>query len=199
MNLILATRNAHKLLEIRQLFGFPGVHVQSALDFPEVPEVEEDGDTFEANAIKKAEALCHATGFHALADDSGLEVKALDGAPGIYSARYAGLPVDYHANNRKLLQALRHIENREARFVCVMALAFPDGRIETVFGECRGRIAPTCRGTHGFGYDPLFIPEGLNKTFGELDDAAKASLSHRAHAMQHAVTAWKQFLATPHE
>ncbi|MDD2237320.1 MAG: XTP/dITP diphosphatase [Kiritimatiellae bacterium] len=197
MNLILATRNEHKLLEIRKLFDFSGVRVQSALDFPEVPEVEEDGETFEANAIKKASTLCRVTGFHALADDSGLEVKALAGEPGVYSARYAGEPVDYHANNVKLLRELQGVVNREARFVCVMALAFPDGRVETVRGECRGRIAAACRGTNGFGYDPLFIPEGHEQTFGELEESVKSRISHRAHAMQQAVTAWKQLLAIP--
>ena len=195
MNLIIATRNEHKLLEIRQLFNVPGVHVQSALDFPELPDVEEDGDTFEANSIKKAVSLSQATGFHALADDSGLLVDALHGAPGVYSARYAGLPVDYQANNRKLLRELDDEENRSARFVCVMAMACPDGRTETVAGECCGHIARSCRGTHGFGYDPLFIPDGYDQTFGELDDAVKARLSHRAHAMQHAVSAWKHILS----
>ena len=195
MNLIIATRNEHKLLEIRTLFNFPGIRVQSALDFPHLPEVEEDGTTFEANAAKKAEALCRATGFHALADDSGLLVDALNGAPGIYSARYAGLPVNVQANNRKLLNALEGNRNRTARFVCVMALAFPDGHTETVRGECRGRIAADGRGTHGFGYDPLFIPDGYEQTFGELDDSIKAAISHRARAMQCAVEQWRHVLS----
>ncbi len=195
MNLIIATRNEHKLLEIQKLFDFPGMRVQSALDFPHLPDVEEDGETFEANAIKKAEALCRATGFHALADDSGLLVDALNGAPGIYSARYAGIPVNYQANNVKLLHELSGEQNRTARFVCVMALAFPGGRTETVSGECRGRIADACRGTHGFGYDPLFIPDVCEQTFGELEEAVKAALSHRARAMQSAVEKWRAVLS----
>ena len=191
MNLILATRNEHKVQEIRKLFHFPGVQVQSALDFPNLPDVEEDGETFEANAVKKATALCSATGFHALADDSGLLVDALNSEPGVYSARYAGFPVSYQANNTKLLAALEGVKNRRARFICVMALAFPDGHAETVSGTCHGHIAATCRGNHGFGYDPLFIPDGFDQTFGELDDDVKARLSHRAHAMQRAVSRWK--------
>lgn len=194
MNLILATRNEHKLLEIKKLFDFPGVRVQSALDFPELPDVEEDGGTFEANAVKKAETLCRATGGYALADDSGLLVDALQGAPGVYSARYAGIPVDYRANNLKLLRELADVKNRTARFVCVMALAFPDGHTETVAGECSGSIARSCQGSNGFGYDPLFIPDGFQETFGELDDEVKARLSHRANALQCAVKKWGHVL-----
>jgi XTP/dITP diphosphohydrolase len=195
MNLIIATRNKHKLGEIRELLAIPQLEIVSALDFPHIPDTLEDGATFVENALKKADELCRATGIPALADDSGLEVDALNGAPGVFSARYAGQHGDNEANNRKLLRELENSSVRTARFRCVMALALPDGTRETVSGTCEGTIAPQCRGTHGFGYDPLFIPEGYTQTFGELDPAIKATLSHRARALQQARIKWHQILA----
>lgn len=194
MKLILATRNRHKLEEIRTLFNLPGLELSSALDRPEIPDVEEDGTTFEANAIKKAATLARATGCWALADDSGLEVDALGGAPGVYSARYAGEPVSYPANNAKLLKALEGVTNRRARFRCVVALSSPSGKARTVDGRCEGRIIHKLRGTQGFGYDPLFVPEGFEKTFAEMEADAKHAVSHRGRALQKARAAWHDFL-----
>lgn len=197
MKLLIATRNKHKLDEFRKLFG-AHVEIASALDFPHLPDVEEDGDTFEANAVKKAATLARATGLWALADDSGLAVDALDGQPGVFSARYAGEPTDYHANNRKLLKELAGVADRRARFVCVMALSDPKGRAKTVRGTCEGRIIHETRGAHGFGYDPLFVPDGFEQTFAELGDEIKNSISHRANALKEALRQWEPFLDGKH-
>lgn len=190
MKLLFATRNRHKLEELRALFLFSGLEVGSALDFPELPDVEEDGETLEENAIKKAVTLARATGCWALADDTGLEVEALDGAPGVYSARYAGEHVDYAANNAKLLRAMRGVSNRRACFRCVIALSSPAGEARTVEGRCEGTITERPRGTHGFGYDPVFLPHGHSQTFAEMAEAMKNSLSHRARALAAAREAW---------
>lgn len=195
MNIVLATRNRHKLEEIRAILGEPGLAWRSALDFPDVPDVIEDGDTFEANAGKKALALARATGCLALADDSGLEVDALGGAPGVYSARYAGEPADYAANNAKLLRELAGRTDRAARFRCVLALAHPDGRVRFVEGRCEGRIIDRLRGANGFGYDPLFVADGFAETFAEMDAAVKNRISHRARALAAAHAAWHDILA----
>jgi XTP/dITP diphosphohydrolase len=194
MKLVLATRNRHKLEELRTLFDLPGLELSSALDHPEIPDVEEDGKTFEENAIKKAITLARATRCWALADDSGLEVDALDGAPGVHSARYAGEPVSYPANNARLLRELHGVTDRRARFRCVVALASPSGRARTVDGRCEGRIIHETRGAQGFGYDPLFVPEGFEKTFAEMESSAKHAISHRGRALQKARAAWHDFL-----
>lgn len=196
MKLVIATRNKHKLEEIRAIFNVPSLEIVSALDYPDVPDVVEDGTTFEANAMKKAVSLAKATGLWALADDSGLEVDALNGAPGIYSARYAGEPVSYPANNRKLLKELERVSNRRARFRCVIALSSPDGKVKTVDGRCEGVIACEERGGTGFGYDPLFIPDGFSITFAEMDAAAKNSISHRGRALKKAQEEWGALLAS---
>jgi XTP/dITP diphosphohydrolase len=195
VKLVLATRNAHKLREIAAIFDFSGLEVSSALDYPEIPDVEEDGATLEANAVKKAVTLCQALGCAALADDSGLEVEALNGAPGVYSARYAGESCSYADNNRKLLEALAGCENRSARFRTVMALALPNGAVQTVEGCCEGRIIDACRGTGGFGYDPLFVPDGMEQTFAELSAEQKNRISHRARALQAARAAFASLLS----
>ena len=127
-----------------------------------------------------------------MADDSGLEVRALDNAPGVYSARYAGEPCSYPANNAKLLRKLQGVEDRRARFRCAIALCAPDGREWTVDGCCRGRIIHEARGANGFGYDPLFVPEGCEKTFAELDSAIKNAISHRGAALRRAAEAWRE-------
>ncbi len=194
MKLVIATRNAHKLEEIRAIFDFSSLEVLSAFDFPDIPDVVEDGDTLEANAIKKADEIAKATGCWALADDSGLEVDALDGAPGVYSARYAGEPCSYPANNEKLLHELTDKENRAARFRTVIALSDPAGSVQTVAGECPGVIIDELRGTNGFGYDPLFVPDGYSETFAELDSEVKNRISHRARALQKAHDAWMNIL-----
>jgi XTP/dITP diphosphohydrolase len=190
MHVVLATRNPHKIEEIRAILDLPGAELIGADAFPNVPDVEEDGATFEANAVKKAAVLARATGHWALADDSGLAVQALGGAPGVYSARYAGEPVDYGANNRKLLAALTGCADRRAAFICVLALSDPVGAVQTVTGRCAGTIAEAARGANGFGYDPLFIPDGFTETFAEMPAALKNRLSHRAAALRAARRAW---------
>jgi XTP/dITP diphosphohydrolase len=196
MKLVVATRNRHKLTEIRAILDVPGLELLSLLDFPSVPEVVEDGETFEANARKKAVEVAEATGLWAMADDSGLEVDALGGAPGVYSARYAGEPVSYPANNAKLLKNLRGVANRRARFRCVLALAAPAGEVRTVSGACEGKISDGNRGTNGFGYDPLFVPDGHDLTFAEMPDADKNRISHRARALARARAEWDGVLKT---
>lgn len=194
MKLLIATRNPHKLSEIREIFDLPEREFVSALDFPDIPDVVEDGATLEANAIKKAVTMALATGFYALADDTGLEVTALDGAPGVYSARYAGAEADYAANNRKLLAELAPVDDRAAQFRCVIALSDPDGRAQYVEGICPGRIAREPRGANGFGYDPIFIPDGFDRTFAELASDEKNRISHRGRALGQAHTKWSATL-----
>lgn len=195
MKIVIATRNRHKLAEIREIFQVPGLEIVSALDFPDIPDVEEDGPTFEANAVKKAVTLARATGLWSLADDSGLEVDALGGRPGVLSARYAGEPVSYPANNRKLLGELDKVVNRGARFRCVIALSSPGGKARSVEGRCEGVIADAPRGAHGFGYDPIFVPDGHAQTFAEMAGPAKHAISHRGRALRKAAAAWGQMLA----
>jgi len=196
MHLVIATRNRHKLEEIRAIFRFPNLTLLSSFDFPHVPDVEETGGTFNENAILKAQALASATGYWAMGDDSGLEVEALNGAPGVYSARFAGEPVDYAANNRKLLQVLKDVSNRRARFRTVLALASPDGQVYTVEGRCDGSIMTELRGAAGFGYDPLFRPDGESRTFAEMPSEQKNRISHRARALAAAAEAWKSFFVS---
>ncbi len=186
--LVLATNNAHKVREMKDILRAAGLDAEvCGLDeFPGVPEVVEDGDTFEANARKKAESAVRATGRVAVADDSGLEVDALGGAPGVMSARYAGPGRDYAANNAKLLHELAGVpeDERTAHFVCVIAIA-AQGREALVFrGESEGRIAHELRGEGGFGYDPLFVSKALGKAFAEASASEKHSVSHRGRALR---------------
>ena len=197
MNLVIATRNPHKLAEIRALFPTEGLDVCSSLDFPGIPDTVEDCDTLEGNAVKKAAELCEATGLTALADDSGLEVEALDGAPGVYSARYAGDPCSYDDNNARLLRELAGEDNRRARFRTVIAFARPGKPPETVEGVIEGMIAQAPRGENGFGYDPLFIPAGYDRTFAELSAEEKNRISHRARALQAAAAQWGHLISRP--
>lgn len=192
MKLLIATKNKHKLAEIRSIFTFPGIELSDLESFPNAPDVIEDGETFDANARKKAVELARLTGLWTLADDSGLEVDALGGAPGVLSARYAGEPVSYPANNRKLLDALRNVSNRRARFRCVIALSDPKGDCRTVEGRCEGRIIDEEKGSGGFGYDPLFIPDGFSMTFSEMPQDKKNEISHRAWALKKAYAEWAQ-------
>lgn len=191
--LVFATRNQGKLVELRQLL--PGVDVLSVDEAAQrlgrdIPEVEEDADTFAGNAIKKAREVSRVTGLPALADDSGLEVDALGGAPGVYSARYAGEGAGDAANNAKLLAALAHVPAaaRTARFHAVLALADVAGplgtEVITADGVCEGVVLDAPRGTGGFGYDPLFLLPELGQTFAELGVGPKGDLSHRARAMR---------------
>ena len=189
--LFIATANPHKLSEIREIFSVPGLRLLDMNDFPDLPEVVEDKDTFAGNAIKKAREMAEYTGYWAMADDSGLEVDALNGAPGVFSARYAGDDVDYMANNEKLLRELSGVADRSARFRCVVALCSPDGEAFTVDGCCEGRIAERLSGHGGFGYDPLFIPVGENRTFAEMQQEEKNRISHRGVALENAYSEWK--------
>ena len=195
MKILIASRNAHKIQEIREIFALPGVEWVSTAAFPDLADVVEDGDTFEANAIKKATELARATGLWALADDSGLEVTALGNAPGVYSARYAGEPCNHANNNAKLLRELAGKTDRSARFRCVAALSDPTGRAETVSGSCPGRIIAALRGAQGFGYDPLFVPDGFEATFAEMGSEQKNQLSHRGRAMTLAQQRWGGLIA----
>jgi XTP/dITP diphosphohydrolase len=194
MKLVIATRNAHKLDEIHDIFDFANLEVLSAFDFPDVPDVVEDGKTLEDNAKKKAVEIALATGCWALADDSGLEVNALNGAPGVYSARYAGEHCSYADNNARLLEELAGKADRSARFRTVIALSDPGGNVQTVAGECPGVIIGEQRGTNGFGYDPLFVPSGYSETFAELSAEVKNRISHRAKALHKAQDAWSGLL-----
>lgn len=181
--IVLASRNENKIEELRQLVQPLGIEVFSALDFPELEDVEEDLPTLEGNALKKARYVNQQTGIPALSDDTGLEVDALDGAPGVYSARYAGEKVTYQENVLKLLREMEGKSNRKAQFRTVVALV--DGGQEYTFeGICKGEIIQTQRGTKGFGYDPVFLPEGFGHTFAELDADIKNSISHRGRAIQ---------------
>ena len=190
MKILIASRNAHKIQEIREIFDLSGVEWVSTSDFPDLADVVEDGDTFEANSIKKATELAQATGLWALADDSGLEVTALENAPGVYSARFAGEPCNHANNNAKLLRELANMADRSARFRCVATLSDPAGRTETVSGSCPGRIVDELRGAKGFGYDPLFVPDGFDATFAEMGNEQKNKLSHRGRALTLAKEKW---------
>lgn len=187
MDFVLATKNRKKIREMTKILSRADADAQiyTLDDFPEYGDVVEDGDTFEANALKKAEFIAERTGMAAIADDSGIEVDALNGAPGVYSARYAGESSDDMANNRKLLDALKEVpdEKRGARFVCCIALASNDG-IRTFTGYIKGKIGRENKGHNGFGYDPLFFPEGHKRTFAEMDDMEKNVISHRAMALR---------------
>ena len=191
MEFFLATGNAGKVAEFRALLAqhLAGTEIvlRTPRDWPAaLPKVEEMGQTFAANARLKAVALAAATGLPALADDSGLCVDALDGAPGIYSARWAGPDATDSDRNAKLLDALREVseEARTARFVCAVVLALPNGTRWTALGECAGVLLREGHGTNGFGYDPLFFLPSLQKTMAELTSAQKNTHSHRALAME---------------
>ena len=180
--LVLATANPGKTRELRALVGEWGpIDVRSLADFPDVRLPEEDGATYADNAVLKARAVATATGLPALADDSGLEVEALSGAPGVRSARFG--PSDGERIAR-LLEVLRDAEDRRARFRCVVALAWPDGRLEQAEGACPGRIAERTIGAGGFGYDPLFVADELGRTFAAATAEEKARVSHRARAVR---------------
>jgi XTP/dITP diphosphohydrolase len=184
MKLVFATRNRGKLSELRQLVAPLGVEVLSPDDVT-LPEVEEDAPTFAGNAEKKARSAHAATGLAALADDSGLEVDALDGAPGVRSARFSG-DHDDAGNNRKLLTVLEGVagEHRTARFRCVLAFIDDQGALNTADGACEGRIGLEARGQGGFGYDPLFLVGDGPRTMAELTSTEKNQVSHRGRAMQ---------------
>src|SRR5262245_2303781 len=184
--LVLGTRNRKKGQEIFEILGDLGLELRDLTHFPDAPEVVEDGETFEANARKKAAELARALGHWVLGEDSGLVVPALDGRPGVYSARYAGTQGDDAANNARLLAELEPLpdDRRAAYYVCTAALADPQGEVRAVVeGRCHGRIVRAHRGSGGFGYDPLFLIPEYHRTFGELSPRVKHALSHRARAL----------------
>lgn len=182
MTLVIATRNAGKTAEIRELLsGFP-VHIKNLDDFGPIPEVEEDGDTFDENAYKKASFTARILGHAALADDSGLVVEALNGAPGVHSARYAGENATDADRCRKLLAQMRGQTNRRAAFECVISIAVPTGPALTYEARCEGRISQAPEGENGFGYDPVFFYPALKKTFAQLSRREKNRVSHRGKA-----------------
>ena len=187
MKVVLASQNKHKIAELQALLAkhIPDIEVLSLDEAGFSGEIVEDGDTFEDNAYIKARAAA-STGYIGLGDDSGLCVRALGGAPGIYSARYAGEHGDNEANNRLLLENLRGVEDRHAEFVCVIACAFPDKDGDGLFcrGATEGRIIDEYKGTGGFGYDPLFYYEPFGKTFAEMTPEEKNSISHRGKAIE---------------
>jgi XTP/dITP diphosphohydrolase len=181
--LVLATRNSGKIAEFRTLFsGFP-IEMKSLNDFGPIPDVVEDGKTFEDNAYKKAHFTARVLGFPVLADDSGLVVEALGGQPGVFSARYAGEGAGDEANILKLLQAMEGVSDRRAAFECVIAIAVPRGPALVYSGRCEGEIARDRRGKNGFGYDPVFFYQPIGKTFAEMSQEEKNRVSHRGKAM----------------
>jgi XTP/dITP diphosphohydrolase len=184
--LVLGTRNAKKRREIEEILGDLGLELRDLGQFPDAPEVVEDGATFEDNARKKASDLARALNHWVLGEDSGLVVPALNGRPGVYSARYAGKQGDDDANNARLLAELAPLsqDRRAAYYVCTAALSDPHGEIRGVSeGRCHGIIVRELRGTGGFGYDPLFLIPEYHRTFGELSAHVKHALSHRARAL----------------
>ena len=184
MKIFLATGNKHKIDEIKAIFkNVKDIEILSIKDGIEIPEVVEDGDTFEANSAKKALEIAKFTGMITIADDSGLCVDALNGEPGVYSARYSGEGATDTSNNAKLIKNLQGIENRKAHFVSVITLGKPDGRVYSFRGEVEGEIIDTPRGDTGFGYDPHFYVAEYGKTLAEMPEM-KNVISHRANALK---------------
>lgn len=181
--IFLASGNRDKIEELKQLLHPLSIELKSVSDMEHASEVEEDQPDLKGNALKKATHWFAETGLPALADDTGLEVKALDGAPGVFSGRYAGVDATYSDNIKKLLTELKDKSNRSARFRTVVAFVTEEGEY-TFEGECRGTILQEQQGTKGFGYDPVFQPEGYRKTFAELSPAEKNKISHRGKALQ---------------
>lgn len=200
LEIILATRNRDKIKEIKKILQGVRVKIFTLDKYPHVPEIEEDGITIRDNAIKKAKTIATFTGKMALADDSGLEVKTLHGAPGIYSSRFAGPGCSYSDNNKKLLRLLKNVplKKRQAQFKCVMALVNPSGRVKTTEGICKGYIGFEIKGKHGFGYDPVFVVPKYGKTFAELGLRIKNKISHRAIALQRMKKIIQQLIVNPH-
>src|SRR6266446_3551804 len=196
MQLLVASRNKHKLKELTALLKDLPLEAVAASDIRGLPEIVEDGATIRDNAIKKAVETARMAKKLTLADDTGLEVDALKGEPGVRSARFAGEDATYHENNKKLLERLAGVayDKRTARFRCVVAIADENGLYDCVEGICNGTILEAERGGGGFGYDPLFIPDGQTKTFAELSPEVKNRISHRAKAMQKAWAVLSRYL-----
>lgn len=182
--LVIATRNKGKTAEIRQMLSEYPVEIKDLNDFGPIPEIEEDGETFDENAYKKSSFASRVLGFPALADDSGLCVKALEGRPGVHSARFAGKDSSDEEKCAKLLEMMKNAEDRSAEFVCVISIAVPTGAALTYEGRCEGLIAKAPEGENGFGYDPVFYYPPLEKTFARLDPEEKNKVSHRGQALR---------------
>ena len=197
--IVLATANTHKVIEFQRILNelLPGLVLVKATDFPGVPEIEETGSTFAENALIKAKAINEFTNLPALADDSGLVVDALNGAPGVFSARYAGIGASDKDNVLKLLSEIKDIEQSllNARFECAIALVDRSQNLELVVdGQMPGQVIKEIRGENGFGYDPIFVPHGLTKTSAELADAEKDQISHRGLALRKMSVILKQLI-----
>lgn len=197
--MILGTRNHGKIAEFRSLFKGMQIKLLSFYDFPDVPPAVEDGKTFQENAEKKAKAIARATRRIAVSDDSGLEVDFLNAVPGVRSARFAGDRATDRDNTRKVLKLLDGVpwEKRGARFVCVICAATPKGKTVSATGVCKGKISFEMRGSHGFGYDPIFVPDGHQLTMAEMDPELKNKVSHRADAMKKFRKVLKSFVEKP--
>jgi XTP/dITP diphosphohydrolase len=194
VKLLLATRNRHKVTEMQHALAGTGWQVMMLSDFGDAPEVEEDGATFEENARKKARSAAERVKMWTLAEDAGLEVDALGGEPGVKSARYCGEGASDADLTHKVLELTINVpeERRTARFRCVMCLIDTAGKEICFEGRCEGRIAHSARGTAGFGYDPIFIPDGYSRTFAELGLSVKSKISHRARAMEQVIAFLRQ-------
>src|SRR5690348_12483503 len=197
--LVLATRNRHKVTELHDILTDAGLDVElvGADAYPEIPDVPETGVTFAENALLKAHAVAAATGLPAVADDSGLCVAVLGGSPGVFSARWSGRHGDDRANLELLLAQLSDVpdDRRAGWFMCAAALALPDGREHVAEGRLNGTVVPAPRGSNGFGYDPVFVPEGGTRTTSELTDAEKDAISHRGRALRALVPVVRDLLA----
>lgn len=194
MKMVLASKNAHKLVEMRDILSQLGVEVILESEAGVDVDVEETGTTFEENAFLKAHAVCEASGLPAIADDSGLCVDALNGAPGVYSARYGGPGLDDAGRYRLLLENMRGQLDRRCRFVSAICCCFPNGDRVEARGECAGTLAYAPKGADGFGYDPIFFVPGLKKTFAELSAAEKNAISHRGNALKKFQTELENYL-----
>ncbi len=184
-NLIVATKNKDKVREIKLILKPLGIKVISLIDLPNMPDIKENGRTFSENAVKKAKTIAERSKTYVLADDSGLEVNSLNGRPGVRSARYAGPNPTTKKLCMKLLKEMKDKRDRRARFVCVIAIASPKKSL-TVKGVCKGRIVFKMKGVHGFGYDPVFVPQGYGKTFAQMPLKHKNQISHRGKALKKA-------------
>ncbi len=183
ISIVIATTNKGKTAEIREMLRDFSVHIKNLKDFGPIPEIEEDGETFDENAYKKASVTAKILGIPALADDSGLMVESLGGAPGVHSARYAGEKATDQQRCEKLLKEMKGITNRKAAFKCVLSIAVPTGPALTYEARCEGLIAEKPSGNNGFGYDSVFFFPPLKKTFGQLSRAEKSRVSHRGKAL----------------
>lgn len=194
MKIVLASKNTHKLKEMREILSAQGVEVVLESDVGADVEVEETGTTFEENSLLKARAVMEKTGLAAIADDSGLAVDALNGAPGVYSARYGGPELDDQGRYRLLLSNMRGQVDRKCRFVSVITLCMPDGAVISARGECPGTLAYAPQGENGFGYDPVFFVPEKKKTFAQLTAEEKNAISHRAVALREFQMKWERYL-----